>query len=83
MTELKSDLFTAAGAALLICAAFLGEMSWLAARDIAGLGAICGSAGRLDCPYLVASALLLVTGGGALAVGLRQRPKLARRRLAR
>ena len=38
MTQLKSDLITAAGAAMLVGAAVSAEMAWLAARGVAELG---------------------------------------------
>lgn len=77
MSQLKSDLITAAGAAMLVGSAICAELAWLAARGVANLGVICGSPGQIDCPYLVSSAVLLVGGSLTLARGLR-RPKAAR-----
>lgn len=77
MSQLKSDLITAAGAAMLVGSAVCAELAWLAARGVANLGVICGSPGQIDCPYLVSSALLLVGGSLTLVRGLR-RPKAAR-----
>lgn len=74
MRYLKSDLATAAGAAMLVAAAVCAELAWLAARGVAQLGVICGQAGRPDCPYLIAAAILLAAGTATLALGLRRRP---------
>ena len=76
MTSLKSDLITAAGAAMLVGSAVCAELAWLAARGVANLGVICGSPGQIDCPYFVSAAALLVGGSLTLARGLR-RPKAA------
>lgn len=77
MSQLKSDLITAAGAAMLVSSAVCAELAWLAARGVANLGVICGSPGQIDCPYLVSAAGLLVAGSLTLARGLRA-PKAAR-----
>ena len=76
MSELKSDLTTAAGAAMLVGSAVCGELAWLAARGVAELGVICGSAGQPHCPYLIAAAALLV-GGSLTLVRSRRRAKAA------
>ena len=76
MTSLKSDLITAAGAAMLVGAAISAELAWLAARGVAQLGVICGAAGQPHCPYLVAAAALLV-GGTLTLVRSRRRAKAA------
>lgn len=80
MGALKHDLITAAGAALLVAAAVCAELAWLAARGLAALGVICGSAGRPDCPYLIAAGALAVSGAAMLALGLRAPAPLPTRR---
>jgi hypothetical protein len=76
MSQLKSDLITAAGAAMLVGSAVCAELAWLAARGAANLGVICGSPGQIDCPYLVSAAGLLLGGSLTLTLGL-QGPKAA------
>lgn len=76
MRALKSDLVTAAGAAMMVGAAVSAELAWLAARGVAGLDTICGAAGQPDCPYLIAAAALFVSGGSTLLAALRT-PKQA------
>ena len=74
MTQLKSDLITAAGAAMLVGAAICAELAWLAARGVADLGVICGAAGQPNCPWLIAAAVLAVGGAGALMLAPRPAP---------
>lgn len=72
MTKLKSDLITAAGAAMLVGAALSVEMAWLAARSVAQLGVICGAAGQPNCPWLMGGAALLASGTATLIAGRRR-----------
>ncbi|CAN7367249.1 hypothetical protein LJR164_002209 [Phenylobacterium sp. LjRoot164] len=72
MTQLKSDLITAAGAAMLVGAAVSTEMAWLAARGVAELGVICGAAGQPHCPWLIGAAALLASGTATLIAGRRR-----------
>ena len=72
MTQLKSDLITAAGAAMLVGAAVSAEMAWLAARGVAQLGVICGAAGQPHCPWMIGSAALLASGTATLIAGRRR-----------
>jgi hypothetical protein len=68
----QSDLITAAGAAMLVGAALSAEMAWLAARGVANLGVLCGSAGQPHCPWLIAAAVLLASGAATLIAGRRR-----------
>lgn len=77
MTQLKSDLITAAGAAMLVGAAVCAEFAWLAARGVASLGVICGAAGQPHCPWLISAGVLAAAGAAALA--LSRRPAAAAR----
>ena len=72
MTSLKSDLITAAGAAMLVGAAVSAEMAWLAARGVAQLGVICGAAGQPHCAWVIGSAALLASGTATLIAGRRR-----------
>ena len=72
MTSLKSDLITAAGAAMLVGAAVSAEMAWLAARGVAQLGVICGAAGQPHCPWMIGSAALRASGTATLSAGRRR-----------
>ena len=72
MTQLKSDLITAAGAAMLVGAAISAELAWLAARGVAELGVICGAAGQPHCPWLIGAGALLASGTATLIAGRRR-----------
>ncbi|WP_312164497.1 hypothetical protein [Phenylobacterium sp.] len=72
MTQLKSDLVTAAGAVMLVGSALSAEMAWLAARGVANLGVICGAAGQPHCPWLIGAAALLASGTATLIAGRRR-----------
>jgi len=72
MTQLKSDLITAAGAAMLIGSALCGELAWLAAREVTNLGVICGAAGQPHCPWLIGAAALFASGAATLTLGRRR-----------